>query len=355
MASKAVPQKFPSTNEDEVIRQNKSNGHRQTVLSMVILSGLVLIGMGIAITQTRFNPAILQEEDLLPAANMTGQPNPPDSIAAFVPLPMDLKPLTAPEVFDAGNLSDKINGKAELYLSAGFSGLISQRYRDNDTSDLWIEAFVYDMGSGQNAFAVFSAQRRENAESLDLTRYAYRSPNAVFLIHGQYYLEFIASQASNQVLQSMELLAATFIRNTQTATTTIAEEDLFPKADLIAGSIALIAADAFGYEQLDQVYTAEYRLDDQPVMGYLARRRTPDEARELAASYGRFLLNFGGQKLEQQLTIKNAQMIEILDTYEIIFSHGPFLAGVREAANREQAENLAIRLYDQINKGSANR
>ena len=151
----------------------------------------------------------------------------------------------------------------------------------------------------------------------------------------------------------MELLAATFIRNTQTATTTIAEEDLFPKADLIAGSIALIAADAFGYEQLDQVYTAEYRLDDQPVMAYLARRRTPYEARKLAASYGRFLLNFGGQKLEQQLTIKNAQMIEILDTYEIIFSHGPFLAGVREAANREQAENLAIRLYDQISNNSA--
>ena len=338
-----------------MIQENRSSDRRQTVLSMVILSVLVLIATGIVISQTRINPAILQKDALLPATSMTRQSPPPASIEAFIPLPPNLKPLTALETFDAAALSDKINGKAELYLSAGFSGLISQRYRDNDTSDLWIEAFVYDMGSGQNAFAVFSAQRRENAESLDLTRYAYRSPNAVFLIHGQYYLEFIASQASNQVLQSMELLAATFIRNTQTATTTIAEEDLFPKADLIAGSIALIAADAFGYEQLDQVYTAEYRLDDQPVMGYLARRRTPDEARELAASYGRFLLNFGGQKLEQQLTIKNAQMIEILDTYEIIFSHGPFLAGVREAANREQAENLAIRLYDQINKGSANR
>ncbi|MBW2706575.1 MAG: hypothetical protein JRD84_09745, partial [Deltaproteobacteria bacterium] len=222
-------------------------------------------------------------------------------------------------------------------------------------SDLWIEAFVYDMGSGRNAFAVFSAQRRENAESLDFTQYAYRSPNAVFLIHGQYYIELIASQASGEMIQAMELLAVAFMRNTQTETITIAEQDLFPKQNLIADSIALIAADAFGYEQLDQIYTAEYRLNEEPIMAYLSRRQAPHAAQELAASYGKFLLNFGAQKIAQQLPIKKAQMIEILDTYEVIFTHGPFLAGVREAASKEQAEDLAIRLYHQIINNSANR
>jgi len=335
-----------------VIQENRSSDRRQTVLSMVILSVLVLIATGIVISQTRINPAILQKDALLPDSSITRQSPPPASIEAFIPLPPNLKPLTAPETFDAAALSDKINGKAELYLSAGFAGLVSQRYRDEITSDLWIEAFVYDMGSGQNAFAVFSAQRRENAESLDFTQYAYRSPNAVFLIHGQYYIEFIASQASNQVLQSMELLAVTFIRNTQTETITIAERDLFPKPDLIAGSIALIAADAFGYEQLDQVYTAEYRLNKEPVMAYLSRRQAPDEAQELAVSYGKFLLNFGGRNIEQQLTIKNAQMIEILDTYEIIFSYGPFLAGVREATTRDHAAKLAIQLFNQLRQAA---
>jgi hypothetical protein len=333
-----------------VIRENKSNGRRQTVLSMVILSTLILIGTGIVITQTRINPAILQNHELLPAADLNRQAGVPSPIEAFIPLPPNLTPFTSPEVFEAGNLSDKINGKAELYLSAGFSGLVSQRYRDKATPDLWIEAFVYDMGSGRNAFAVFSAQRRENAESLDFTQYAYSSPNAVFLVHGQFYIELIASQALSQGVQSMQLLAVAFIRNTQTETITIAEQDLFPKQDLTADSIALIAADAFGYEQLDQVYTAEYRLNEGSLMAYLSRRRTPSDAQELAVSYGNFLLNFGGQNIEQQLPIKNAQMIEILDTYEIIFSYGPFLAGVREAASREQAEDLAIRLYHLISK-----
>jgi len=323
---------------------------RQTVLSTVILSVIILIGAGIVITQTRFNPAILRKDALSPTAGLPGPEVPPAAIEAFIPLPPNLKPLTAPEMFDPGTLSDKINGKAELYLSAGFAGLVSQRYRDEIASDLWIEAFIYDMDSGKNAFAVFSAQRRENAESLDIAQYAYRSPNAVFMIHGQYYLEFIASQASSRVLQSMELLAVTFIRNTPTATLTIAEQDLFPKADLIAGSIALIAADAFGYEQLDQVYTAEYRLNDESAMAYLSRRQAADEAQELAVSYGKFLLNFGGRNIDQPLPIKNAQTIEILDTYEIIFSYGPFLAGVREATSRDHAANLAIQLFNQIRR-----
>ena len=317
---------------------------------MIILSILILIGTGIVITQNRINPAILQNAELLPAVNLNRQSGAPSPIEAFIPLPPNLTPFTSPELFEAGNLSDKINGKAELYLSAGFTGLVSQRYRDEVTPDLWIEAFVYDMGSGRNAFAVFSAQRRENAESLDITQYAYSSPNALFLVHGQFYIELIASQASDQGIQSMQLLAVAFIRNTQAETITIAEQDLFPEQDLTDDSIALIAADAFGYEQLDQVYTAEYHLNEGPLMAYLSRRQSPGEAQELAVSYGNFLLNFGGRNIEQQLSIKNAQMIEILDTYEIIFSYGPLLAGVREAASREQAEDLAIRLYHQITK-----
>jgi len=334
-----------------MIRENIRNGRRQTLLSMVILGALALITAGLVITQTRYNPAILQKDELLTAAKTADQsapPAPPASLEAFVPLPPGFKPLSAPEMFDTATLSDKINGKAELYLSAGFSGLVSQRFGDEVASDRWIEAFVYDMGSSQNAFAVFSAQRRENAETLDVAQYSYRSPNAVFLVHGRYYVELIGSQASSQMIQSMEMLAAAFIRNTQTETVTLAEQDLFPKQDLIDDSVALIATDAFGYEQLNQVYTAGYRLNDEPLMAYLSRRRTPHEAQELAASYGKFLMNFGGRMLGLQLPIKNAQMIEILDTYEIVFSYGPYLAGVREAPTRDQAEKLAIKLYNQI-------
>jgi hypothetical protein len=343
---------FPSNIEDYVIRAIKNDSRRQTVLSIVILSMLAVIGAGLVITQNQYNPANLSKDEIWPSADRPSLPSPPSALEAFSPLPQGLEPLTAPETFATDHLSDKIDGKAELYLSAGFIRLLCQRFKNAAASDLWIEAFVYDMGNGQNAFAVFSAQRRENAESLELAQYAYRSPNAIFLVHGRYYVELIASEASDQVMQPMATLAATFVRNTPTAKITIAEKDLFPPQDLIKDSIALIAADAFGFDRLNQVYTAEYRLNGETLMAYLSRRQTPAEAEALAAAYENFLLNFGGQALDQPLPIKDARLIEILDTYEVIFFYGPFMAGVREAATRDQAVKLAIQFISQIREAA---
>jgi len=177
-----------------VIRENKNHSRRQTYLSMVILSILLFIAVGIFITQSHLNPAVLQKITFLPEPTKDKPSSQLSPNASFVPLPEGIQPLTSTEIFDTRNLSDKINGKAELYLSAGFTRLVSQRFKDEGATDLWMEAFVYDMGTSQNAFSVFSAQRRQDAESLGLAQYAYKTPNALFLVHGRYYVEIIASK-----------------------------------------------------------------------------------------------------------------------------------------------------------------
>jgi hypothetical protein len=332
-----------------VIRRNKKNSaDHQTFVSLIILSTLVIIVAGITMVQFRYNPAVLKNDVLLPAANKDQEDAPLSVNESFMPLPPDLVPLTTPETFEAHNLSDKIDGKAELYLSAGFSRLTSQRFKHKSRPDLWIEAYVYDMGNGQNAFSVFSSQRREDAEALDFGQYSYRTPNALFLVHGQYYIELIASEASELGLQPMNTLARTFIANTPTESADIDEMKLFPPEHLVVDSISLISSDAFGYEGLDKVYTAEYKFDEGSLMAYLSHRQTIEEAEKLASDYRDFLKAFGGQDLDPTLPIKNSQMVEILETYEIIFSFGPFLAGVREAVDKEQAKNLAVQLYHKL-------
>jgi hypothetical protein len=337
--------KIASKIEGPVIREDKHGSRRQTVLSFAILSMLAVIGAGLFLTQSRYNPAVLSKDEIRPTSDGQLAVSPPSVLDAFSPLPAGLEPLTAAETFEADTLSDKIDGKAELYLSAGFKRLFSQRFKDDAASGRWLEAYVYDMGNGRNAFAVFSAQRRENAESLAVTRYAYRSPNAIFLVQGQFYVELIASEASVAAMQPLEELAETFVRNTPAEAIAIAEQDLFPAQDLDRDSIALVASDAFGFDRLNQVYTAEYRRNGTTLTAYISRRRSPGEAETLAAAYEKFLLEFGGQELEQHLTIGNARLVEILDTYEVIFAYGPFVAGVREAASRDQAVELAVQLF----------
>jgi len=315
---------------------------------MVILSILVVIGVGMWITQSRFNPGVLQKSAFLPGPNKDKPSSQLSPNAYFVPLPEGILPLTATEIFDARNLSDKIDGKAELYLSAGFTRLVSQRFKDERDANLWMEAFVYDMGNSQNAFSVFSAQRREGAESLGLAQHAYRTSNALFLTHGRYYVEIIASKASGQVLEPVRMMAETFVHNTPAEAVTLNETELFPKQELVKNSIVLISSNAFGFDGFDKIYTAEYEFDDSRLTAYLSHRKTPVEAREMASAYARFLLAYGGQNVEGKLPIKDARLIKILDTFEIVFSHDSYLAGTREAATMDQAKTLAIQLYHRI-------
>lgn len=331
-----------------MIRENQKYSRQQTSSSLAILLILILTGTGIFLAQFNYNPAVLQK-DLFLSPSAKGKDSSPTVLAeSVIPLPPDLVPLTLPESFDAQSLSDKIDGKAELYLSAGFISLTSQRYKAKKGSNLWIEAYLYDMGNGQNAFAVFSAQRREGAATLDLTPYAYRTQNALFLVHGSFYIEMIASEATDLASDTMKLLAENFIHNTVAQTVAIQEKDLFPVQGLVADSISLISADAFGFDRLNQVYTAEYELGQERLMAFLSRRPENRAAQDLASAYLKFLETFGGQSLDADLAIKDAKLVEILETYEVIFSCGPFMAGVREAASKEQAMNLAVQLYDKL-------
>ena len=324
---------------------------KQTFLSLIILGVLTVICGGIFWVQFNYNPAVQPLSSALPAGDTrdTRVTAPPASAEKpLISSPSGQLPLTPLETFDAETLSDKINGKAELYLSAGFIRLHSQRFKDEAAGDVWMEVFVYDMQSAQNAFSVFSAQRREDARTLDLGQYAYQTQNAIFFAHGPFYVEIVASDVSETIMQSMITFAEAFIEKHPIKTQTIGEKELFPKEGLIQNSISLVSADAFGYDRFDQIFTASYKLEDTELMAYYSRRKTSQEAQELASSYRDFLAAFGGNPAESDLGIKSAEMIHILDTYEIVFSHGPYLAGVREAADRQPAQELAMQLFNRI-------
>jgi len=63
-------------------------------------------------------------------------------------------------VYDRETLYDYIDGGAELYLSYDFQRAVHRTYtRDGEQSDSEILVDVFDMGSSQNAFGVFSHSR----------------------------------------------------------------------------------------------------------------------------------------------------------------------------------------------------
>ncbi len=323
----------------------QTSGLKETLLSLFLLGVLVIIGMGIYFEQYRFYPALIEQvpRELHEKKSDPELPGTRDeSIFSRLPLPEGVVLLSASEVFDASTLSDKINGKAELYLGAGFVRLETRRFNLKRGSDAWMEAFLYEMKDAQSAFAVYSLQKRSGAIPADLGQSAYQTTNALFIVHGPYYMELVASAENADLQAALRALGQALIAGFPVPEKPVAEAKLFPPEGLNPQSIMLIASDAFGFEKLDKVFTAGYRIDGTPLTAFVSRRSDPGEARALAEAYRAFLLQFDAESLTVDVPPgEEIFAFSMMGQIEMVFSLGPYLAGVHQAPDEKRALVLA--------------
>jgi hypothetical protein len=325
---------------------NAQVSRRESTVGALILLIMLIFLVWVYQRQERFDPSVLVMTALREV--------PPEGPAPAVPvespfkswIPKELSPFGPPERFDSETLSEKINGKAELYLSSGFASLQCQRFSVTRAEGAWVEVFLYDMGDPRNAFSVFSSQRRAEAEDVHLTRFAYRTSNALFLAHGQEYLEIIGSDET--LGEETLAIGRRFVESRPLDGGGLDELGLFPRDGLDAASITLLSANVFGYELLDNTYIAAYVIGASKITAFVSRRGTDGDAERLASAYVRFLLDNGAAELNSPLKIPGVKVVQLFDTIEVVFSKGRLLAGVHEAEDQAAAEALAMRLYEAL-------
>ncbi|MDJ0780878.1 MAG: hypothetical protein QNJ22_02850 [Desulfosarcinaceae bacterium] len=304
-----------------------------------VLVALTAIALGIYTVQYRFNPAVTATQ--LPSEGAAATASFPLADLA----PAEISPFSPPERFDPETLSDKINGKAELYFSAGFQSLEAQRFVLASDPALWFEIFVYDMGTARNAFSVFSMQRRGDLATGGPTPFAYATPNGRFFAHGRYYVELVGAEASDALMSAAEAMAAAFVDRTSAEAANVTEMALFPAEARVAGSRSLVATDAFGITGFDQVFTSQYRLNGADITAYVARRESAASARSTAETVRDFYLEYGGTSLDGP---EGVAVIDILDTIEVVLHQGRYVLGVHEGPDKETALALAERIRKQL-------
>jgi len=326
-------------------RSNNERGGTERWVGFLILLCLVGIAVGVFHKQFSFNPAVL-----VATANAP-QPAASTTNGTMPTLPPELAALSAPETFTADNLYDKIDGKAELYLSAGFAGMRCQRLALKTANDVWMEWFVYDMGSLPQAFSVFSLQRRAEAQTLDLTPFAYQTRNALFFVCGRYYVEAVTAMPTEPMMAAMRAMAQQFVAANPPGAMRIPELELFPPENLEAGSRGLQIADAFGYDRFTNVFTAKYRVDNAEVLAFLEITKTAAAAAGLRDAYRSFLSANGGKDIETGAAPSLGKPINFMDSIEIVFAEGNTVAGVHAAPDAASAAKVARALADSLKKG----
>lgn len=314
----------------------------EKAISWIVLLCLVGIGVGVFLKQKSFNPAVLIARQL--AAG------PKAAVASAIDLawlPPEVKEFGAPEQFTPDNLYDKIDGKAELYVSTGVARMDCQRFALKDAPDEWFEWFCYSMNGVPQAFSVFSTQRRSEGETLDLTPYAYRTKNAIFFAAGTNYVEIVGSSGNESLLNAIIAMAKNFVTASSVGGGQMQEMQLLPTNNIVTGSITLQASDAFGFDQFKNVFTAQYNLNGSEAMAFVTTCVSPEAAAALRDAYRKFLLENGGK----ETPAANAELgsaIEIMGAFEIIFCQSSVVAGVHSAPSLPVATQLASELQQRL-------
>jgi len=348
------------------------NMRLESVVSVLILAVLFLIGLGVFIKQadvdiSRFGtdaqiaelPAQIQSVNKRDSASrsagrLTAETKEEPDLVSLAPIGFET--LSKSELYVPDNLYEKINGKAPLYIESGFEKLFTQRFISKDDQNLWMELFVYDMAGIRNAFSVYSVQKRADADVLSLFHpsFGYKTTNALYFVHGKYYIELLGSAESPQLIKAMTALAANITGKLKVAEVgQIDELSLFPDENAVPGSAKLYLTNAFGFDGLTDTFVCQYKLDSQNISAFLSKRPDSKNAELVAGSYRKFLIENGAKIKEANNKSLEGKVLNFYGAIEIVLSTGPFVVGVHEAENQQSAEELAVKLIDKLNKAAA--
>ncbi len=317
---------------------------RERVVGCVILLAWGILVWALLDHHTKVRAATYGSADeATPSASVSD----PLRLASFAP--SGFRVSGSPERFDATTLSDKIDGKAELYLASEFQSLACQRFDSAPGGDPWFEWFVYDMGNARHAFAVFSLQRRPGAAASRVTELAYTGPNALFFVHGPWYMELIASDSGPAIGAALEAAARRFIEAHPAGETRLEELTLFPGAGQVAGSFTLHPSDVFGWDGLKDIFTMDYQAPSSSITAFASLRATPDEASTLADGYASFLA-FNGYApwTPEGGWPPGFTGFQAFGLYEVVFHRGRVMGGMHECSSAPDAASFARRWAEQM-------
>lgn len=307
---------------------------KQTITSCFIIAALVIIAIVIGLKQNHFTQFNVDT---------------PDNAEKTVFLTDGLfgkgfAPAGDIENYNSDNLYEKIDGKADLYLTNGFISLQTCRFAEKSSPGNWAEVYFYDMGKSENAFAVYSIQKRSDSDSLSWTQFGYSVSDSVYAVFGRYYVEIFLSSDSGELLNSAISAGKQLSSAVSAGKTDMPLMELFPTENLVAGSFKFIPADAFGCSDLKNIFTSEYKTGDKTITVFLSTN-APAETYD---KYYRFLLDNGGEELQHNLTIKNCKAVNLFGSVELFFYTDNYFAGVRGETEIENLKSMAEKLSKKI-------
>lgn len=316
------------------------------LLIVLVLMGVVV---GVLIKQAHYPAERFQQLDpsVLLAVADSAEPSHPPLLEQWTP--DGFAPMAAPESYDLETLFEKINGKADLYLNNGFVSLACQRFSLADNPDLWFEIYAYDMGSAAGAIAVYSQQRRPDAQELAGALFGYETGDAVFFAQGSYYVEVRAGAADDELNAAMIAWSGNAIQQIPPDESLRQTLAWFPEEKLQAGSVRYYHADAFGVTVLDGLWAANYELSALPITVFIKACADATEAETVLRGFRDELLSQGANDMEAAMP-ESGHALDFYGMIELGATVEHVVVGIHQGTELDSAVTLLATVRQRISE-----
>jgi hypothetical protein len=304
------------------------------------------------------------------------------------------------ETFNAENLYEKIDGRAESFIQYGVKGMAYAYYHPTDDVSKELQLYVFEMADPLKALGKYGSEKPDEFTPVALGSEGYMSAGSVLFYSGRYYTQIVSSR-DDSTFGAFALELARRIVNSQTpknlsaASSEKASSALrvaangavaqpAPATSAMSSSPAVrptgntsstdnrtkpepsptevspstyfaflpargrqgdpkyVAQDVFGYSFFSDVFMADYKTGDATWQGFIRPYRTTQEAKAILEKYVEGVKKDGAEV--KRLSAEGADDMVIstnIGLTDVVFRRGNSLAGANGATSASLAEAFA--------------
>lgn len=242
------------------------------------------------------------------------------------------------------NMYDKINGRSELFMSYGVTGLTCVSLSDADDASRYVDIFLYDMTTAPGAFGVFSVERWPGNEAADLGREGYRTGTDLFFWKGRYYATIIGS--GEEVAEDQLAIAKKLADRLSDEGETPWGFDVLPTGERLPETLQYFMVDALSLDFLEDTFTAEYDWAEESVKVFVSKQQDEEAAMKSSAAFKQYMQDYGSEVQHRDF---KGYLVTSADMgggyFDAVFRKGGYVAGVSGVPDRDTAIESAARLH----------
>ena len=267
------------------------------------------------------------------------------------------------ETFNADNLFEKIDGRAESFVDYKVKGMAYANYHPVGDDSGEVQVYIFELSDGLKAFGKYGTEKPEEAKLIAVGTEGYTASGSTLFYQGPYYTQIVSTKddpvyatfaldLAKRIAAAQKPAGAAPAESTangekQAAPAPVAmvtPETLFTllPAGPGRGAPKYVAQDVFGYSFLSDVFMADYEDKGVTWQGFLRPYADAAEAKASLEKYKASAALDGAKVKSEEVegadTFLISSNIGLVDAF---FLKGNVIAGVNGSTDAAVAESFA--------------